>query len=217
MSLLRVLSYLPIDLGQGQFKHTTKAKRIAWAHVPSAAQGASALDIGCGDGYWSEKLKTKGYAVTGVDIPREYPNVDADAPYPETVHMDAGARFPFPDASFDLVWSTEVIEHVVNHTNMLSEIERVLKPGGRAILTTPNSFFWLHYLLKLFGLENKDWQNEGHVHFFSLADAKGFLPGAKVYGYFPYVVLKMRISWGISLLSPSLVVIYDKPEPKPSR
>ena len=211
MSLLQALSSLPIDLGQGQFKHTTKAKLIAWTNVPAASAGATALDVGCGDGYWSEKLHTKGYAVTGIDIPREYPNIDAETPYPGTVFMDAGEKLAFPDASFDLVWSTEVIEHVTNFRTMLSEIERALKPGGRAVITTPNSFFWLHYLLKLFGLRNEDWQNAGHVNFFSLKDVKSFFPEVKIYGYFPYIVLKLRISRGISLLSPSFVIIYNKP------
>jgi ubiquinone/menaquinone biosynthesis C-methylase UbiE len=209
-SFVRILSYLPIDLGQGQFKHKTKAKSIAWKNVPVALPGAKALDIGCGDGHWSEKIKTKGYTVTSVDIPREYPNEDWDAPYSNTLYADAGKELPFPDASFELVWSSEVIEHVTNFRTMLSEIERVLKPGGWAIITTPNSFFWLHHLLALVGLRNEDWQNSGHVNFFSYDDVKGFFPHTTVYGYFPYTVVKWCISYGIRLLSPSFVILYQK-------
>lgn len=212
MSLLQLLSYLPIDLGQGQYKHTTKAKQIAWENVPSAQGGARALDIGCGDGYWSERLKEKGYSVTSIDIPNDhYPNVDADAPYDHMTVMNANQKLLLPDASFDLVWSTEVIEHLAGYRTTLAEIERLLKPGGRAVLTTPNSYFWLHYVFKLFGMQNKDWQNAGHVNFFSLKDAKKFFPDAIVYGYFSYFpLLKYRISRGIPLLSPSLIIVYQK-------
>jgi len=50
---------------------------------------------------------------------------------------------PYPDASFDVVYSTEVIEHVEGHRNFLVEAARVLKPNGWLVLTTPN----LHRLI----------------------------------------------------------------------
>lgn len=211
MSLISFLRALPIDLGQREYKYTTKGKQIALEHVPVAKEGSTALDIGCGDGYWSEKLKARGYLTTSIDIPREYPNADADVLYVDTVYMDANESLAFADASFDLVWCSEALEFFSNWENTLSEIQRILKPGGRVIITTPNSFFWLHHFLKFFGLENKDWQNPGHVNFYSVSDSRRFFPGAVVYGYFPYVIVKMRITRGIGFLSPSLVVVYTNP------
>jgi len=46
---------------------------------------------------------------------------------------------PFPDNCFDLVFSREVIEHVISPEDMMKEIYRVLKPGGKAVITTPNA------------------------------------------------------------------------------
>lgn len=51
---------------------------------------------------------------------------------------DMEARLPFPDASFDIVLCVEGIEHVMDRHKTLTEFRRVLKPGGRLILTTPN-------------------------------------------------------------------------------
>ncbi|MDO8594550.1 MAG: class I SAM-dependent methyltransferase [bacterium] len=210
MSIISSLAHLPIDLGQGHFMHSTKGKQIAFSYVLRPVSGAPALDVGCGDGYWSEILRKAGYKVTSIDQERTYPNVDSGSRYEQMQPVDINKPLPFPDGSFDLIWCTEVIEHLDRHTLAISEMRRVLKPKGRMIITTPNSFFWLHYLLLLFGLSNKDWQNEGHVNFFSLDDIKKLFPGAAVYGYFPYMLIKAKIAIGIPLLSPTFVVVEEK-------
>jgi 2-polyprenyl-3-methyl-5-hydroxy-6-metoxy-1,4-benzoquinol methylase len=61
-------------------------------------------------------------------------------------------QLPFKEGAFDIVISTEVIEHTVNPRKAIFEIFRVLKPGGRVALTTPNKFWyfsvWMANLLK---------------------------------------------------------------------
>jgi len=176
--LIRVARKLPIDFGQGEFKHKAKAKQIAFSNVKkyNATENQSdipvALDVGCGDGYWSEKIKELGYKTVSIDMHREYPNVDSDYEYSEMIPTDINEKLPFEDDSFDLVWCSEVIEHVQNHESAIMEMRRVLKPNGKLIITTPNSYFWLQYLMQLIGLENSDWQNEGHVNFYNFDTIK---------------------------------------------
>ena len=47
-------------------------------------------------------------------------------------------ELPFEDGSFEVVWASEVIEHVADTARWLSEVRRVLRPRGRLLLTTPN-------------------------------------------------------------------------------
>src|SRR3989338_4612990 len=210
LPIIKLLSKIPVDLGQGSLKHKTKAKLIAFNHVPECVSKCVALDLGCGDGYWSGKLKAKGYETVSLDQEREHPNVDSDYRYDSMAPADLEKELPFPDSSFDLVWCTEVIEHLEKYRLAVTEIKRVLKPSGVCVLTTPNSYFWLYYFLRLFGLSHKDWQNEGHKNFFHINDIRRLLPSAKIYGYFPYIILKFKIKRLIGLLSPSFVVIYKK-------
>jgi ubiquinone/menaquinone biosynthesis C-methylase UbiE len=93
------------------------------------------LDFGCGTKPYKKLFKNVTHYV-GVDlkIDREHQNQNfVDAFYD-------GKTIPFGDNEFDAVLSTEVLEHVFNIDAILSEIHRVLKKGGKALITTP--FMW---------------------------------------------------------------------------
>jgi ubiquinone/menaquinone biosynthesis C-methylase UbiE len=94
------------------------------------------LDIGAGNGelirLFQERFKTKASAC---DYTRELMKLPG-----QTVDIaDLNVQpLPYPDASFDLVTATEVIEHLADFRRVVREIHRVLRPGGVCILSTPN-------------------------------------------------------------------------------
>ncbi|MEK7137946.1 MAG: class I SAM-dependent methyltransferase [Patescibacteria group bacterium] len=199
-NLLSLLKKIPLDLGQGNLRHSTKGKEIALSLIDIDARGKTALDVGCRDGYFSEFLKRRGFTVTSIDIESNYPAVKI---------VDANQLLPFDDNYFDLIWCSEVIEHLENPRAVINEFKRVLKPTGQAIFTTPNSDFWLYRLLKPFGLTAQKLQNPTHRHFFGLRDIRIFKPEV-IYGFFPYMIIKFRITRGINFLSPTFIFTIKK-------
>lgn len=109
--------------------------------TPSHGKGRiRVLDFGAGTGHQSSQLHQLGYEVLAVDLPssayaheRVYPVINYD-----------GSILPFPDATVDLVFSSNALEHVVDIRGILNEIRRVLVPGGIAIhiLPTPTWRLW---------------------------------------------------------------------------
>jgi len=93
------------------------------------------LDVGCGTGHLAAHLINDGYSVVGLE-PDPTALAYARRRIPEAVSGDA-CRLPFPDASFDVVIATDVLEHIPDDSAAASEIRRVLRPGGWAILTVP--------------------------------------------------------------------------------
>jgi 2-polyprenyl-3-methyl-5-hydroxy-6-metoxy-1,4-benzoquinol methylase len=110
--------------------------------------GDRVLDLGCGEGRFAAELLAAGASVLAVDVAAE-PLRRAAALHPELELrlIDGEGSWELDDASFDVVWAGEVIEHVADTAGWLSELRRVLRPGGRLLLSTP-----AHDRLALLGL-----------------------------------------------------------------
>lgn len=111
-------------------------QRIA-RHLPAKAR---ILEIGAGTGHQSQALMDMGHEVVPIEIPdsnyahaRVVPIADYD-----------GSTLPVPDRSIDVVFSSNVLEHVADLECMHAEIRRVLKPQGYCIhvMPTPSWRFW---------------------------------------------------------------------------
>ncbi|HEY9405190.1 MAG TPA: class I SAM-dependent methyltransferase [Pyrinomonadaceae bacterium] len=98
------------------------------------------LDVGCGTGANLEMLAQFGQT-EGVDV-----SADAlafcRARGLDQVKLGAAEQLPYAEASFDLVTALDVVEHLDDDLGGLSEMRRVLRPGGRALLFVP-AFMWL--------------------------------------------------------------------------
>ena len=97
-----------------------------------------ALDVGCGEGRFTAELAHGGLTVVGVDVAEE-PLRRARARHPglDLRIVPVEGPWPLPDASFDVVWAGETIEHVADTQGWLSEVRRVLRSGGSLLLSTP--------------------------------------------------------------------------------
>lgn len=91
------------------------------------------LDVGCGTKPYRSLFAVDAYI--GLDIDSETSHKRGGADY-----LYDGNTFPFADASFDSILCNQVLEHVFNPDEFLGEIVRVLKPGGKLLLTVP--FVW---------------------------------------------------------------------------
>lgn len=106
--------------------------------------GVSLLDFGCGDGLFSHLLAQRGFSVTGVDVEttaiaqaREQTGTQTyPGPRPAFRSVEPGP-LPIPDASIDAAVMLDVIEHLPNPVSVLTDLRRVLKPGGMLAVVTP--------------------------------------------------------------------------------
>ena len=110
----RVFTYLPVE-------------RDLLEALPD---GARILDLGCGEGSHLSRLATGG-RVVGIDLSME---LLAQAASIAPVVAGSGERLPFSDQAFDLVYVSHVLHHSADHRGVLSEVHRVLRPGGPLVL-----------------------------------------------------------------------------------
>jgi SAM-dependent methyltransferase len=113
----------------------------AYEEARDRADGLAVLDWGCNAGYGLEILTERASRVAGLDVAehaveasrRLRPELSDD------IRLMQAGKAPFADDEFDVVCSFQVLEHVEDYGAYLGEIARVLRPGGCALLTTPNA------------------------------------------------------------------------------
>lgn len=124
----------------------------------------STLDLGSGSGEFSQMIKPLVNKITCVDFSLQYVNQLKKKGF-KAIQADLNHKLPFKSKEFDLVISLEVIEHLFNAEYFISEINRVLKPKGYLLISTPNIAWWGYRLEVLLGRPPK---KEGyHFRFFT--------------------------------------------------
>ena len=125
----------------------TKASALA-----RVTPGAHVLDIGARDGGLRAYLP-KDVKYQGMDIASEFER-------PEVLIRDISEGIPFPDGTFDNVFSIEVLEHVPNPFGAIAEIHRVLKTGGVWVVSVPNPYHVKELIWNLFRVPDR----QGHIY-----------------------------------------------------
>jgi 2-polyprenyl-3-methyl-5-hydroxy-6-metoxy-1,4-benzoquinol methylase len=119
--------------------------------VMLAGQGNRILDLGCGEGWLARLLKENGNDLTGLDFTTAAVHTSRKKGIKTFVCNVETDRWPVKNSSFDVVVAAELIEHILDTDTLMKKIRRVLKPGGRLIISTPNTASLGRRLLLLFG------------------------------------------------------------------
>lgn len=174
--------------------HMTKLEKVKEFITKSPT---NVLDVGCASGWFIAKIKERfpNANFYGIDIYKDSIEY-AKKLYPDIKFERADAHFlPYKDSFFDLVICTEVIEHLDDPRQAMSEIKRVLKKGGRFIIEVDSGstlfsivwFFWTKF-------RGRVW-NEAHLHSFNIAKLENL---ARKNGF--KVLKKKKFSLGMAMI-----------------
>lgn len=115
-------------------------ERLLQREFRAYAGSPQLLDFGCGTGAFLPVMKKIG-EVSGVDADPDAVSFCHQRGLTEVRHVTAGERLPFDEGTFDAVTALDVVEHIEDHVAALSEIHRVLRPGGVALVAVPAFMF----------------------------------------------------------------------------
>lgn len=141
-------------------------------YLPAQIQGRL-LDIGCGDGRMLRLMQELGWYVEGVDFdPVAVENAKNKG---LKVRLGTLENQIYPDNHFDVITMSHLIEHVCDPLRLLLECYRILKPGGRLVVVTPNNGSWGHRIFR------ESWLHldpPRHLYIFSLPSLRNIITKA---------------------------------------
>lgn len=181
----------------------------------SAYRGKTLLEVGCGAGIDLVRFARAGVSVTGIDLSTTA--IDLARKYIEQNGLKAdlrvmnGESIQFPDDSFDVVYAHGVLQYTADANKMISEIHRVLKPGGEAILMVYNRRSWLNLMRKVtkVALEHED---APVLKKYSSGELKRFLKPFKTYRIIPErfpVRTRLHTGWKARLFNDVFVGAFN--------
>ena len=183
-----------------------------FAFAGELAPGTRVLDVGCGNGYTCGEFIKRGCKVVGVDL-SEKGIVLARATHPEgrfeVVSADADILGELCERPFDLVISTEVVEHLYAPRSWAAACFGALRPGGRLICTTPYHGYLKNLLISIAGRwdqhANPLWDG-GHIKLWSRFTLTSLLTEAG------FVDVRFRGAGRMPLLWMTMVVAAERPD-----
>ena len=156
--------------GAGNGASGEKLTRVFVEPVKKLDGVQSICDLGCGNGHISGRLAALGYNVTGVDASASGIQV-AQRVYPRVEFVHALINRDLSLGKFDLVVSSDVIEHLYRPSDLLEAAVTQLKPGGQILLGTPYHGYLKNLVLAATGKMDAHFSalhDGGHIKFFSV-------------------------------------------------
>ncbi len=137
------------------------------------------LDAGCGDGTFDKIICTHhpDLKLYGMDISWSAVGKAGSAPLPKRLSFAVGdvVSLPFKDLMFDCVILVEVIEHVFDVPQLLGELKRVLKDGGKLLITTTDFNLLKKMIVAVFLFERYFYPTNPHIRIFTRKSLKDIL------------------------------------------
>jgi ubiquinone/menaquinone biosynthesis C-methylase UbiE len=137
--------------------------------LPIIPSGSSILEIGAGTGWQARILAEHGFNITAIDVPDCNYN---DSKVWNIIDYD-GVSIPFPDNHFDVIFSSNVLEHIPHIFSFQKEMMRILKPKGIAIILLPTGtwrfwtnlthYFYLVQIGLIFLFQNSNLSNKNQL------------------------------------------------------
>lgn len=157
--------------GAGNGESGEKLTRVFVELVRQLYGVRSICDLGCGNGHISGRLAALGYQVTGVDASASGIQIARRA-YSDVEFVEALIDRELSLGEFDLVVSSDVIEHLYRPSDLLEAAQSLLKPGGQILLGTPYHGYLKNLVLAASGKMDAHLSalhDGGHIKFFSVS------------------------------------------------
>ncbi len=143
--------------------------------ISLVGEGKRVLDVGCSDGWLSQRMSENGCDVVGIEVDRE--SAQRAAKYCTNVisqDVETLVDLPYPREHFDVILFGDVLEHLRDPLGTLRKLKGWLKEGGQVICSIPNVAHLYVRLKLLFGrwdYENSGLMDRTHLRFFTMNTA----------------------------------------------
>jgi|SRR5215471_11868939 len=185
----------------------------------------SILDVGCAQGTLSLLLAERGHEVWAVDIRQSFLDYAVSRYEQGKIHFICGNALELDlDARFDLIFANQIVEHLLNPLGFIAGLARLLNPGGRLVVTTPNAEYIKNdlpsftELVDTKELEARQFSADGDGHFFAyradelqkIFEQSGLMDIAVRFFETPFISGHLKVRYLHRVLPSSMLSLIDR-------